>query len=326
MADPTTPNLGLILPVAHEQTWNTPTNSNWTTVDTWAGGVVVEAPAGSQTVTQPNGTYLNQNSPLIVGSPAVLRFGLTANSPNGSISETSQGTYSMDANTPGDGEGTVKVAVANLLTGLQVNGAAPSGYLLVGDGSHFVPSATLPASALSYQTVQTSGATVTQRPKLNFLAPFVVNDDASNTSSDVVLPNSGVTPGAYTSANITVDALGRVTAAANGSAAPSLTVTQTEVHSARAWTTVYHNTSGGLMLISGYALTPAGSSVGNYACYSDAAATPTQVVWANEFTATVTNTPAGFQFSVPPGYYYKVVVTGDIAGSPLIWIETVLTI
>lgn len=51
------------------------------------------------------------------------------------------------------------------------------------DGTWNIPPGT--GGAANYQTVQKNAVSVTQRPTLNFLDPFVVTDDAGNTSSDI---------------------------------------------------------------------------------------------------------------------------------------------
>lgn len=78
-----------------------------------------------------------------------------------------------------------------------------------------------PKTKLFYQEVDAAGAAQTQRPSLNFLSPFVITDDSSIPATVVGLGNSGVTAGSYTLATVTVDALGRVTSAANGAGFPA---------------------------------------------------------------------------------------------------------
>ena len=77
------------------------------------------------------------------------------------ISRLGAASLAIGNGSNGDYTGSLKLTVLNAVTGFQVNGAAPSGHILLGNGTNYVDSATLPSEIVTWDQIGNAAADLT---------------------------------------------------------------------------------------------------------------------------------------------------------------------
>lgn len=209
-ANPQTTNTTLCQPYANDAGW--PSYTGYATTLTDANGNLVPGFPMVWRLLGAGSTYNLSNGMPLYNGQVIYPTPLLAEPPNHnpqSISGpldltdyklTDVGMLGIDTATPGwgvDVEGAGLAGQINAQGGYLYDGAAPNNHVLLGDGTAYVDSATIPYSILSgapglfYQTVDANAVAQTQRPALNFSSRFAVTDSASPARTNVDVPATG---------------------------------------------------------------------------------------------------------------------------------------
>lgn len=285
---------------------------------------VIQNPSQSQSIIQPAGTSLDLEGTIIINgvtfatkAGGITYSGLLLTNPTISQQVTQPGGTFL--NLIGD----VRVNGVSITTGgfiTSFNGrGGPAITPTTGDYTCAQVTGCITTSTANYQIVSANSADKAQEHRLNFGTDFDLSDNPG-VATNVVMHPTGVSNGTYAfPSSITVGADGRISAIASSGTLP-VNITQSVVTGSRTFGTTFHNTSGSALLATGYGTT-SGSSTGSITC-NVGSGSPSQVIWSNQVTATVSSGHAGFECPVPNGFFYSVTVTGAVSSTPGLWVES----
>ncbi len=224
--------------IANDAGWPTGTGYN-VSFTTPAGATLPGSPMQWQLLGPGNTINIGQGFPFyngVVNYPVPLLsrpYGHGPQSVSGPLSMTGYnitqvGLLGIGTQVPGwgvDAEGLGNAGAINSQSGYLFAGAAPLNHVLLGNGTYYVDSATIPYSIITggpslttyYQTVALNGTAQTQRTTLNFSTVFTATDSASPAETTIGLANTGVTANTYAyPTSITVNGPGQITAITAG--------------------------------------------------------------------------------------------------------------
>ncbi len=197
----------------------------------------------------PNGALQFNNGGALAGSPALIfNSGTTTLTVLAGVNITGSVTITGSLILTG----TIGANIFNATTGFEIGGAAAAGHYLRGNGTNFV-SAVLSGSDIATGLVGIAfGGTGTATPALVQGADITITGSWPN-NTIAVSTQAGVTPGSYTSTNLTVDAQGIITAISNGSSGPVITSVNRLTQTANvAATNLVASASAGTYLVTVY--------------------------------------------------------------------------
>lgn len=206
--------------------------------------------------------------------------------------------------------GTVSGGVVNNQSGVTAYATQQSdnaGLVILDDASPIAATLTSTVTIPYYTTITNAGvSTVTITPSSG-----LVNGLAS-----IDIPGGSFATIFFDGNNWWADAPG-------SSVAPPGSITRTphDVTGSRSFGSIFQNTTGQEMLVTGWGGTTGGAT-SELTALIDTVNPPITSPWGDEYTGSVSGGKAGFNFTVPNGYFYELVLSGTGAITSLgKWVE-----